>query len=142
MMSLWVSKSVSYYTTSDTPIYISPMENYLLVRMDYMGFYFPCIFFHKFSYIVSILTTHLPCRLYEHNVEIAPQKLVDRVDLTDDFHNTANIACINFDLFPIAFYYLLVGDTLKIKQYKDVYGPLIPFFEYIGLDPFYQNLMT
>lgn len=67
------------------PVYVKPDKDMLLLRLDYMGFYFPRIHFLKFGFIKSLLSTHLPSETRDLDYEVSPEKRVDCVDLTRDF---------------------------------------------------------
>lgn len=140
MIQIYVTHTSSYYQMADTPLYIQPKDSMLLVKLDYIAFYFPIVFFHKFNYIKSLLTTSMKVESRK-NVEITRGKVVDMLDLSKDFVETAETARIDFSNFQVAMYHLLNGDEYKIKEYKKFYQPLIPFFNFVALDEKYLLLM-
>lgn len=140
MIQIYVTHTSSYYQMADTPLYIQPKDSMLLVKLDYIAFYFPIVFFHKFNYIKSLLTTTMKVDSRQ-NIQVAPGKVVDMLDLSKDFVETAETARIDFSNFQVAMYHLLNGDEYKIKEYKKSYQPLIPFFNFVALDEKYLLLM-
>jgi len=148
MINHWITYSMNYYQTAPIPVYIKPNEDMLLLRLDYMGFYFPRIFFLKFELLQAILakptnssSTVMKYESRHPSFEVTPEKIVDCIDLTNDFLERANVARINYSEFPTFMFYLLTGNEPTIKKYKDCYEPMIPFFEFLGLDSHYMNLM-
>jgi hypothetical protein len=136
---------MNYYQTAPIPVYVKPNEDMLLLRLDYMGFYFPRIFFLKFELLQAILANSSTVMKYESrhpSFQVTPEKIVDCIDLSNDFLERANVARINYSEFPTFMFYLLTGNEHTIKKYKDCYEPMIPFFEYLGLDSHYMNLMV
>ena len=138
----WISYSNEYFKTCHTPIYLIPDDDFLLVRLDYIGLYFPKIYFYKFAYLKTILnTTHLKTDTFFPQYELSPSKIVDMIDLTKDFTDYAQIEKINYKEFACMMFHLLKGDTYFIIKYKEEYQPLIPFFNFLNLDVVYLDLM-
>ena len=138
---IWITFSTGYFKVADIPVYIKPDKDMLLLRLDYLGFYFPKIFFLKFGYVKSILTTSLCCETRNTEYEVTDTKIVDCIDLSEDFLKHADVERINYKLIPECFYDLLMGNSQEIRKYKDCYEPLIPFFRFAGLEKKYLDLM-
>lgn len=132
----WITKTAEYYKVCEIPVYVKPNADFVLVQLDYIGFYFPKIYFYKFEYIKTMLTK----TIYD-NYDVDTNKSVTHIDLTIDFLEFANIERINFAEFSIIMFYLLRGDTSSIRKYKKEYQPLIPFFEFLNLEPEFLELM-
>jgi hypothetical protein len=143
----WIVYSMDYFKTCHIPIYLIPDDDFLLLKLDYIGLYFPKIYFYKFGYIKAILSsTHLSTDTFFHNYEISISssnisKIVDMVDLTKDFMEYAQVEKINYNEFASMMFYLLKGDTSFIKQYKKEYQPLLPFFNFMNLDSDYLDII-
>ena len=142
MITLWVTPSITYYKIADIPVYVHPNEDLLLLRLDHLGFYFPRIYFLKFDLIRALLTTSMKCESRNPLMQIAPQKMVDCIDLTKDFLEKANVGRINYNEFPNILFNLLTGNEHEIKKCKKFYEPLIPFFEFLGLEQKYMDLIN
>jgi len=147
MIRKWITHSISYYKLADSPVYVEPDEDMLLLRLDYAGFYFPRIYFLKFDMIRTILTTEMRCETRNKEYEIVTGgintnriKRVDCIDLTKDFLEKAMVEQINFHEFPTFMFHLLEGNTYEMKKYKECYQPLLPFFEFVGLDATYLDI--
>ena len=132
----WITKTAEYYKVCEIPVYVKPNIDFVLVQLDYMGFYFPKIYFYKFEYIKTILT-----KTFYDNYDVDSKKNVIHIDLTKDFLEFAKIEQINFAEFSIIMFYLLRGDTINIRKYKKEYQPLIPFFEFLNLESEFLELM-
>lgn len=141
MITHWVTCSTTYYQLAHIPVYVKPNEDMLLLRLDYMGLYFPRIYFFKFHLIQAILTTDLKCDSRNPCMEITPNKVVDCIDLSRDFLEKAEIQRINYSQFPTIMYHLLTGDEYHMKKYKEYYQPLVPFFQFLGLEKQYLDMM-
>jgi hypothetical protein len=139
----WVTYSMEYFKTCYIPIYLIPDDDFVLLQLDYIGLYFPKIYFYKFGYIKTILSNqHYKMETYyPRDNNLIPNKIVDRIDLTTDFKQYAHMEKINYTEFPSSMFYLLKGDTMMIKKYKKEYQPLIPFFHFLNLDSDYLDLM-
>ena len=137
----WICYSMEYFKTCHIPIYLIPDNDFLLLRLDYIGLYFPKIYFYKFAYIKAILNTNLKTDTFFPQYELSPSKVVDMIDLTKDFIDYAQIDKINYNEFACMMFYLLKGDSHFIRQYKKEYQPLIPFFNFMDLDIVYLDLM-
>lgn len=135
----WVTMSRSYFQIATTPIYVKPMDNFFLLRLDYMGFYFPAILFHKFAFFKAILTT--PLRTDTNEYQVAKGETVTMVDLTADFQACARVERLDFSKMPILMFFLLTGEMTEIRAYKELYEPLLPFLEFVGTDPMFLGLM-
>jgi len=141
MIRTWVTIAISYFQLCDDATYVKPDEDLLLLRLDYIGFYFPRVFFHKFGYIKSLLTTSLPTESVQR-IEVGRSKMVDMMDLSKDFLATAETGRIHYSHLPMCMYYLLMGEKESIQKFRELYVPLIPFFEFLSLDPEYLHIMT
>ena len=141
MIQQWITFSNQYFQVAHIPVYVKPDQDMLLVRLDYMGFYFPRIHFLKFGFIKSLLTTDMKSDTRDTAFEISPEKRVDCIDLTRDFLEQAGIERIQYDEMPNCIYYLLIGNLHTIKKYKTCYEPLVPFFRFLSLEQKYLNEM-
>lgn len=140
MISQWTNMSISYFKVCDEPVYIRPNDTFLLLRLDYMGFYFPAIHFYKFDFLKGILTTKLSTEsLSEWSID--KTKKVSMIDLTDDFLTMAETDRLDFSKMPVLMYHLLVGDQHTVPQYKREYQPLVPFFKFLGLEQDFLDLL-
>ena len=133
---------MEYFKTCYIPIYLIPDDDFLLLQLDYIGLYFPKIYFFKFGYIKAILSNqHYKKETFFPREEIASNKIVDRIDLTKDFMDFSQIEKINFKELPEMMFYLLKGDTTMIRKYNKEYQPFLPFFIFLNLDSVYLELM-
>ena len=141
----WIVYSMNYFKTCHLPLYLIPDDDFLLLKVNYIGLYFPKIYFYKFGYIKAILSsTHLPTETFFPHYEISSSptsKMVDMVDLTNDFMEYTEIEKINYNEFDTMMFYLLKGDTNNIRKYKKEYQPLLPFFNFLNLDVDYLDIM-
>ena len=141
MIQQWITFDNQYFKVAHIPVYIKPDTDMLLLRLDYMGFYFPRIHFLKFHFIKNLLSTPLKTESRTTEYEVSPEKKVDCVDLSDDFLELAQVQKIHYQEMPHSMYYLLLGDMLHVKTYKLFYEPLLPFFKFLGLDHQYLDMM-
>ena len=74
-------------------------------------------------------------------MEITPNKVVDCIDLSSDFLEKAEVERINYSQFPTVMYHLLTGDEFQMQKYKEYYQPLVPFFQFLGLEKLYLDKM-
>ena len=138
----WIVYSMEYFKTCHIPIYLIPDDDFLLLKLNYIGLYFPKIYFYKFGYIKAVMsTTGLPTETFFPQYEISSSKRVDMMDVTNDFLEYAQIEKINYSEFATMMFYLLKGDTHSIKKYKKEYQPLLPFFNFLNLDSEYVDAM-
>ena len=139
MIQQWITFSNQYFRVAHIPVYVKPDEDMLLLRLDYMGFYFPRIHFLKFGFIKTLLSTNLPSETRKLEYEVSPDKRVDCVDLTRDFLDYARVERVHYQEMPHCLYYLLVGNQYEMKKYKPFYEPLLPFFRFLGLEQEYLD---
>lgn len=138
----YITYSLDYYKCSDIPVYVIPNDDFILLKLDYIGLFFPKIQFYKFDFIKSILTfKDLQCASVFQKYQVSKDKVVEMIDLTTQFKEFAKIEHIDFEQFPIIMFNLLRGYTYGIQKYKKEYVPLLPFFEFLGLDNFYKTLI-
>jgi len=137
MIQQWITFSNQYFQMAHIPVYVKPDEDMLLLRLDYMGFYFPRIHFLKFGFIKSLLSTDLPSETRHLEYEVSPEKRVDCVDLTRDFLEEAIVEQINYQEMPLGIYNLLLGNKSEMGKYRHCYEPLIPFLRFLGLEQEY-----
>ena len=137
MIQQWITFSNQYFQVAHIPVYVKPDEDMLLLRLDYMGFYFPRIHFLKFGFLKSLLSTKLPSETRHLEYEVSPEKRVDCVDLTSDFLYQARVERINYQEMPHCMYYLLLGNKCEMGKYRQFYEPLIPFLRFLGLEQEY-----
>ena len=52
----YITYSMDYYKCADIPVYLIPNDDFILLKLDYIGLYFPKIQFYKFDFIKSILS--------------------------------------------------------------------------------------
>ena len=143
MIHVWVtfSSSCNFPETNSEPKHIIPDPDFLMIRMDYMAFYFPKILFYKFGYIRALLETEMKTETRCCHYAIGPEKVVDMVDLSREFLEYTDIANINYRELSDSMFYIFTGDLSKMKIFIDSYGPLIGFLEYLGLDEKLLNVV-
>jgi hypothetical protein len=141
MVQQWITLSNQYFQVAHIPVYVKPDEDMLLLRLDYMAFYFPLIFFLKFGFIKTLLSTTLQSEARNMEYEVSPGKVVDCIDLTRDFVEHARVERIHYHEMPHCMYYLLTGNLSEMMKYKVCYEPLVPFFRFLALEPEYLNKM-
>jgi hypothetical protein len=141
MVQQWITFFNQYFQVAHIPVYIKPDQEMLLLRLDYMGFYFPRIHFLKFGFIRSLLSTNLRSDTRHLEYEVSPDKRVDCIDLTRDFLTQAQVEKINYQEMPHCMYYLLTGNLHEVTKYKLYYEPLVPFFQFLGLEQEYLDKM-
>jgi hypothetical protein len=142
MVVQWVTYSGSYFQSADIPVYVKPTEDMMMLRLDYLAFYFPRIYFLKFALLRSILSTTLSSDTYHPCYEVAPGKVVECIDMTKDFLEKASVECIDYNLLIEAFFHLLKGDQYQIKKYLKEYKPIFSFLCFMGLESPYLDLMN
>ena len=139
MIQQWITFSNQYFKVAHIPVYINSDEDMLLLRLDYMGFYFPRIHFLKFRFIKSLLLTNLSSETRDVEYEVSPGKKVDCVDLTRDFLEQARVERIHYQEMPHCLYSLFIGNKYEMGKNKPFYEPLIPFFQFLGLEQEYLD---
>ena len=141
MVLQWVTYSNNYYQSAHIPVYVKPDKDLLMLRLDYLAFYFPRVYFLKFALLRSILTTTLLSDTHHPCYEVAPGKVVECIDMTKDFLEKAHVECIDYNVLNVAFFHLLKGDKYQMKKYQKEYEPLLPFLSFLGLENEYLDLM-
>jgi hypothetical protein len=141
MIQQWITFSNQYFQVAHIPVYMKPDEDMLLLRLDYMGFYFPRIHFLKFHFIKSVLSTQLQSDTRIREYEVSPGKRVDCIDLTRDFLEHAQVERIHYHEMPHCMYYLLTGNLHEMSKLKVYYQSLLPFFRFLGVEQEYLDKM-
>lgn len=104
-----------------------PQENYLLLRLDHIGLYYPKIYFYKFEYLKNLLEIEFP-------MEIESSMNVQIIDVTKRFIELADLNILRINFLGVLFDKILKNEEYDIKNYKYYYEPLIKFFDFLGLD--------
>jgi len=132
-------ENISTYVIEDnTAIFTTSLRNkrnnYVLICIDYIGFYVPRIWLYKFNYLYNILENS------DFMIEL--HKVTDDgihyIDLTKDFTDTVEINKIDFRDFKYLFYDVLSGKrNCQSSNIKHV----LEFFNFMGLErELYNNL--
>jgi len=99
--------------------------HFLLLQLDYLGLYFPEIWFYKFEYIRTLLKTSLS------KETISTEYGIKKIDLTYDFRRLADLENFPYERFGQLMYNLCINhiNTSDIPLYK----PFFPFLDFLGL---------
>ena len=121
-----------YQVQNELPV---SKNHFLLLQLDYLGLYFPEIWFYKFEYIKTLLKTSFP------KETISTEYGIKKIDLTHDFRRFADLDNFPFERFGQLMYNLCINHI----NHSDIplYKPFLPFLDYLGLtESVYSSLRS
>lgn len=135
-ISLFVFMSPHHYIRRET-FWDKRYENYILLKMDYIGFYLPKIWLYKFEYLRILMENPSSSIRIPRESLISLGDHLEMIDLTEDFIRLCNLKHMEFDEFIRNFYWIANNSLLMTNRnhIKCFYH----FLDFLGLDPVLMN---
>ena len=115
-----LSHNQEYFTDS---MIREKKERFMILKLDYLYFYLPSIFFQKFGLIQLLLEN-------KKDLETFSIYNIPMIDFTDSFLKYGNVEKIDFHIFPRHFFYLCMGHVNQAPQLKTIHR----FLDFLCLD--------